>query len=57
MPADFSTKIIAIIHGIQIYICYYFDSELCWHNYCAMLNKFIMTLERLVPEVRNMSAI
>ena len=25
--------------------CYYFDLELCWHNYCAMLIAIIMTLE------------
>ena len=31
-----------------VILWYYFDSELCWHNYCAMLNKIIMTLERLV---------
>ena len=25
-------------------LCYYFDSDLCWHNYCGMLNKIIMML-------------
>ena len=30
---------------IYIYVYYYFDSELCWRNYCAMLNRIIMTLE------------
>ena len=30
---------------VIIYIYCYFDSELCWHNYCAMLNESIMTLE------------
>ena len=29
-------------------LCYYFDQELCWHNYCTMLNEIIMTLECLV---------
>ena len=28
---------------MQIYVmCYYFYWELCWHNYCKMLNKIIM---------------
>ena len=31
---------------IQIPKCYYFDSELCWHN-CAMFNKIIMALKCL----------
>ena len=29
----------------RIFLCYYFDWEIYWHNYCAMLNKIIMTLE------------
>ena len=40
---------------IYIYICYYFDWELCWHNYCTMLNKIIMTSECLVFLIINIS--
>ena len=32
-------------------ICYYFDWELCWHNYCLMLNNIIMTLDCLVKNL------
>ena len=31
--------------------CDYFDSELCWHKYCTMLNKVIMTLDCLVSKL------
>ena len=30
------------VSGVLLY--YYFNSELCWHNHCAMLNLIIMTL-------------
>ena len=30
------------------YIGYYIDSELCWNNYCSMLNTILMTLDCLV---------
>ena len=32
---------------IYIYMCYYFDSEHCLHNYCAMLYEITLTLEYL----------
>ena len=32
-------------------LCFYFDRELCWHNYCTVLNTIIMTLECLVSFV------
>ena len=36
------------LHYIYSVLCYYFDLELCWHNYCTMLNKIRMKLECLV---------
>ena len=29
------------IYATVVLSCYYFDSELCWHNYCSMLNTII----------------
>ena len=29
-------------------IYYYFDLELCWHNYCTIIKKIIMMLDCLV---------
>ena len=36
----------------------YFDSALCWHNYCSMLNKIIITIlveEALYQNLKNLS--